>query len=160
VDVKRLEEAYFQTRVLGRKQYESVLRLLAVFAQHLAAMSNQLMMARANPDEPMIAKAKIYIAENQGSLLQMKQVAQSTNTSAFHFCKKFKKATGLTFTEYLARVRVERVKNMLQNPHLRISEAAYEAGFQSLSQFGRVFRKIVGESPSRWRDKLVRHSAA
>ena len=40
------------------------------------------------------------------------------------------------------------------NPHVRISEAAFAAGFQSLSQFNRVFRRIVGESPSVWRDRL------
>jgi len=74
--------------------------------------------------------------------------------SAFYFCKIFKKATGLTFTDYLARVRVEKVKNLLLNPHRRVSEAAYEAGFQSLSQFNRVFRRIAGESPSIYREKL------
>src|SRR5688572_491095 len=42
VDVKRLEEAYFQTRVVSKKQYESIVRLLTIFAQHLATLSNQL----------------------------------------------------------------------------------------------------------------------
>jgi len=76
------------------------------------------------------------------------------NMSAFYFCKTFKKATGMTFTDYLARVRVEKVKNLLLNPNKRVSEAAYEAGFQSLSQFNRVFRRIGGESPSTYRDRL------
>jgi AraC-like DNA-binding protein len=76
------------------------------------------------------------------------------NMSAFYFCKMFKKATGMTFTDYLARVRVEKVKNLLLNPHKRVSEAAYEAGFQSLSQFNRVFRRIAGESPSAYRERL------
>jgi AraC-like DNA-binding protein len=40
------------------------------------------------------------------------------------------------------------------NPHKRISEAAFEAGFQSLSQFNRVFRKVAGESPTTYRDRL------
>jgi AraC-like DNA-binding protein len=51
-------------------------------------------------------------------------------------------------------VRVETVKQLLLNPHKRVSEAAYEAGFQSLSQFNRVFRRIVGEAPSDYRDGL------
>ena len=78
--------------------------------------------------------------------------------SAFYFCKTFKKATGMTFTDYLARVRIEKVKNLLLNPHKRVSEAAYEAGFQSLSQFNRVFRRIAGESPTVYRERL--HGAA
>jgi len=40
------------------------------------------------------------------------------------------------------------------NPHKRISEAAFEAGFQSLSQFNRVFRKVAGEAPTAYRDRI------
>jgi len=160
VDVKRLEEAYFQTRVLKRSQYEAILRLLAIFAKHLAALSNQLMLTSSAAEEPMIAKAKIFITEHQAEEFGLREVAQSANSSAFYFCKKFKQATGLTFTDYLGRVRIERVKNLLQNPHKRISEAAYESGFQSLSQFNRVFKKIVGEPPTVWREKMLRVSAA
>lgn len=154
IDVKRLEEAYFQTRVLERAQYESVIRLLAIFAQHLSALSNQLMISAEQPDSPMIARAKSFIAENQDEDLSLRQVASAVNSSAFYFCKMFKQATGLTFTDYLARVRVEKVKNLLLNPHKRISEAAFESGFQSLSQFNRVFKKITGEAPTDWREKL------
>jgi AraC-like DNA-binding protein/ligand-binding sensor protein len=160
VDVKRLEEAYFQTRVLDRKQYEAVLRLLAIFAQHLSALSNQLMVTNEKPESPMITKAKLFITAHHGEEISLRQVSSSVNTSAFYFCKMFKQATGLTFTDYLARVRIEKVKNLLQNPHKRISEAAFEAGFQSLSQFNRVFRKIAGEAPTVWRAKLHRTSAA
>jgi len=155
-DLKSLEEAYFQTRVLDKTQYESVLRLLTIFAQHLASLSNQLMVAAKQSESPMVSRAKVYIAEHQDEQLSLRQVAGSVNTSAFYFCKMFKQATGLTFTDYLARVRIEKVKNLLMNPHKRISEAAYEAGFQSLSQFNRVFRKIAGEAPTLWREKLQR----
>jgi AraC-like DNA-binding protein/ligand-binding sensor protein len=159
-DLKRLEEAYFQTRVLEKKQYEAVLRLLTIFAQHLATLSNELMVSAKQAESPMITRAKVFIAEHQHEEMSLRQVAGAVNTSAFYFCKMFKQATGLTFTDYLARVRIEKVKNLLLNPHKRISEAAYEAGFQSLSQFNRVFRKIAGEAPTTWRDKLQRRSSA
>ncbi len=154
VDVKRLEEAYFQTRVVTKKQYESILRLLTIFAQHLSSLSNQLLVRQEAVESPVIARARSFIDEHQTEDLSLSQVAQAVNMSAFYFCKTFKKATGMTFTDYLARVRVEKVKNLLLNPHKRVSEAAYEAGFQSLSQFNRVFRKIAGESPSRYRQRL------
>ena len=154
MDVKRLEEAYFQTRVINSKQYESIVRLLTIFAQHLAALSNQLMMQGAAAEAPAITKVRHFIAERHAEELSLTEVAQSVNMSAFYFCKTFKKATGMTFTDYLARVRVEKVKNLLLNPHNRVSEAAYEAGFQSLSQFNRVFRRVAGESPTVYRDRL------
>lgn len=154
VDLKQLEEAYFQSRVITRKQYESILRLLTIFAQHLSALSNQLMVEEASAESPAISKARTYIAERHAEELSLTEVARSVNMSAFYFCKTFKKATGMTFTDYLARVRVEKVKNLLLNPHKRVSEAAYEAGFQSLSQFNRVFRRIAGLSPTTYRDQL------
>lgn len=150
-DVKRLEEAYFQTRVLEKKQYEAVLRLLAIFAQHLSTMSNQLMVAADKVESPMVTRAKLYITEHQHEELSLSQVAGAVNTSAFYFCKMFKQATGLTFTDYVARVRVEKIKNLLINPHKRISEAACETGFQSLPQFNRVFRRVSGQAPPVWR---------
>lgn len=160
VDVQQLQEAYFQTRVVTRKHYESILRLLAIFAQHLSAVSNQLMVQGAAAEPPAIAKARVLISERHADEISLSEVAQAVNMSAFYFCKSFKKATGMTFTDYLARVRVEKVKNLLLNPHKRVSEAAYEAGFQSLSQFNRVFRRVAGESPSVYRERLHGGAAA
>ncbi|MFM8337503.1 MAG: helix-turn-helix domain-containing protein, partial [Opitutaceae bacterium] len=153
-DVKRLEEAYFQTRVVPKRHYDSILRLLTIFAQHLAAVSNQLMVQGASAEAPAITRARRLIVERHTDELSLGEVARSVNMSAFYFCKSFKKATGMTFTDYLARVRVEKVRNLLLNPHKRISEAAYEAGFQSLSQFNRVFRRVAGEAPTAYRTRL------
>jgi len=154
VDLRKLEEAYFQTRVINPKQYESVIHLLTIFAQHLALVSNQLLVHRANSEPPAITKAKQFIEEHQADEISLGDVAKAVNTSTFYFCKMFKKATGLNFTDYLSRVRVEKAKNLLLNPNMRISEVAFASGFQSLSHFNRVFRRIAGESPTRYREKL------
>ena len=159
VDLKRVEEAYFQTRVLTKPQYESLLRLLSIFAQHLAALSNQLIVQEEKSESPQVTRAKVFITEHQGEDLSLSEVARSVNMSAFYFCKVFKQATGLTFTDFLARIRVEKVKNLLLDPHKRISEVAFAAGFQSLSQFNRVFRKIAGEAPTTYRLRMPRTAA-
>ncbi|MFA5057434.1 MAG: PocR ligand-binding domain-containing protein [Opitutaceae bacterium] len=160
VDLKRVEEAYFQTRVLTKPQYESILRLLTIFAQHLASLSNQLIVQEEKAESPQITRAKAFISEHQGDDLTLSEVARTVNMSAFYFCKMFRQATGLTFTDYLARIRVEKVKNLLLDPHKRISEVAFAAGFQSLSQFNRVFRKVAGEPPTAYRDRVQRTVAA
>ena len=160
VDLKRVEEAYFQTRVLTKPQYESILRLLTILAQHRAALSNQLIVQEEKAESPQIARAKGFINEHQGEDLSLSAVARAVNMSAFYFCKVFKQATGLTFTDYLARIRIEKVKNLLLDPHKRISEVAFAAGFQSLSQFNRVFRKIAGEAPTAYRERIHKTAAA
>ncbi len=153
-DLRQLKAAYFATRVLAQRQYESVVSLLAVFAQHLSAISNQVMVQEAAIEPPVITRARTYIAEHHGEALALRDVARAVNLSMFYFCKVFRQTTGLTFTEYLARHRIERVKGLLLNPHMRVSEAAFAAGFQSLSQFNRLFRRIVGESPRDYREHL------
>ena len=99
----------------------------------------------------MITRAKEFIGKNQSDALSLGQVARAVNTSTFYFCKMFKKATGLTFTEYLSQVRISKAKNLLLNPNLRISEIAYDIGYQSLTHFNRTFHRIVGQSPTAYR---------
>jgi AraC-like DNA-binding protein len=156
VDATALKEAYFGTQNVSKHRHESAVSLLVIFAQHLSSLSNQLMVREAAAESPTVARARAYISEHLSEEISLSLVARAAAMSAFYFCKVFKKETGLTFTEYLARLRVETVKKMLLNPHKRISEAAYDAGFQSLSQFNRVFRHFVGETPSDYREALHR----
>jgi YesN/AraC family two-component response regulator len=160
VDAKELREAYFHTRVLSPKQYESVQQLLKIFAQHLSIVANQVVFRRENSEPPIISRAREFIAANYAEDLSLATVAKAVHMSTFYFCKQFKKATGLNFTNYLGRVRVEQAKERLLNPHVRISEVAYEVGFQSLTHFNRVFRKLTGESPSAYRAHLPLAQAA
>jgi AraC-like DNA-binding protein len=156
-DAEKLRAAYFDTRVLKSRQHESVVRLLTIFAEHLSLVSNQIVVREQNAEPPVIARAKQFIVEHQTEELSLEQVAKSVNTSKFYFCKIFKKATGINFTDYLSRVRTERAKNLLLNPNLRVSEIAYEVGFQSLTHFNRVFKRILGSSPTHYREQLSRN---
>jgi AraC-like DNA-binding protein/ligand-binding sensor protein len=154
LDRKNIAAAFKRSRVVARAQYDSILKLLTIFAQQLATLSNQLMMKQSRAEAPVIIRARAYIAAHLAENISLTQVSQAVGMSTFYFCKNFKKGTGLNFTEYLSRQRVESVKQLLLNPYKRVSEAAYEAGFQSLSQFNRVFHRIAGESPSHYRDQL------
>src|SRR5688500_16033089 len=153
-DATELHAAFFQTRVLTKAHYDATLRLLASFAQHLSLIANELMITQTVVEPPAVTKARAFIAEHLGEDLSLEQVARAAGMSAFYFCKVFKAATGVTFTDYVSRTRVEKTKQLLLNPNTRVSEAAYEAGFQSLSQFNRVFRRVEGQSPSAYRAHL------
>ncbi len=157
VDVDRatLRQAYFATRVVPTRQHEAVIKLLTVFAQHLSMLSNQVVVQHEHAEPPVITRAKEYIQEHQTENLRLGHVAKACNTSTFYFCKMFKKVTGINFTDYLSRVRIEKSKNLLLNPNLRVSEIAFEVGFQSLTHFNRVFKKILGQSPTEYRAQLL-----
>jgi AraC-like DNA-binding protein/ligand-binding sensor protein len=155
VDLKRLEEAYFNTRVLSRPQYEALIRLLAIFAKHLGECAAALAL-EAHPEEPSaIARARTFIAEHAQDDLSLAAVAQAVNMSASYFSEKFKEITGLNFVTYVARTRIEKARNLLHNPNLRISEIAFDVGFQSLSQFNRAFKQVTGKAPGEYRQSLA-----
>ncbi len=155
VDRELLRQAYFGTKVVPQKQHEAVVKLLTIFAQHLSMLSNQVVVQQENAEPPVITRAKEYIQEHQTENLRLGHVARACNTSTFYFCKMFKKVTGINFTDYLSRVRIEKSKNLLLNPNLRVSEIAFEVGFQSLTHFNRVFKKILGQSPTEYRAQLL-----
>jgi AraC-like DNA-binding protein/ligand-binding sensor protein len=150
-----VQSAYFGTKVLSAKQYDSMVKLLSIFAEHISMVSNQIVFQQKNSEPPAIARAKEFIDKNHEEDISLGLVAKAVNTSTFHFCKMFKKATGLHFTDYVSRVRTEKAKNLLLNPNLRISEIAYQVGFQSLTHFNRVFKRIMGQSPTEYRGQLT-----
>ena len=83
--------------------------------------------------------------------MSLAQVAAAAHVSPFHFCRVFRAATGVTFTEYVSRLRVERAKTLLADASVRVSEVAYATGFGSISQFNTVFRQCVGKTPTQYR---------
>ena len=92
--------------------------------------------------------------DHSGDELSLGAVARIVNMSASYFSETFKQATGMNFVEYVSRTRVEKARNLLLNPNRRVSEVAFEVGFQSLSQFNRAFRKVAGQSPREYRAEL------
>jgi len=157
-DLHKLDDAYFHTQVLTPKAYQSMVRLLEVFSQHLSLAIDQIVVQQENEEPPLIKKAKQFIEDRQTDDISTRDVAKVVNVSTFYFCKLFKKATGLTFTEYLSQVRISKAKNLLLNPNLRISEIAYDIGYQSLTHFNRTFHRIVGQSPTAYRKAVSKGS--
>src|SRR6267378_5516455 len=111
---------------------------------------------RLDQREPYrVRVARTFISNHRADDINLADVARATHVSTFYLCKIFKKATGLTFIEYRNRLRIESAKKMLLNPNLNVSEIAYSVGFQSLTQFNRLFRRVVGMAPTRFRCQLA-----
>ena len=104
---------------------------------------------RAEPVE--IWKARKFIHEHSDDELSLTKVAKFSNISGNHLSEKFKEVTGINFVDYIPRIRVGKAHDLLENSNLRISEIAFAVGFQSLSQFNRVFKKLTRKSPTQFR---------
>ena len=102
--------------------------------------------------EPVaIWKARKFIKEHSGEELSLTKVAKAVGINANYLSENFRRVTGINFVEYLARTRFATSCDLLRNGNIRISEIAFATGFQSLSQFNRVFKRFSGQSPTRYR---------
>lgn len=157
---KTLRETYFQTRTVEPERYTSMITLLESFANQLGHHAESLAIIEEGSEPAAIAKTRKYIHEHLDSRLPLGTVARVAGLSESHFCRLFKDATGLTLTDYVNRCRVEWAKKELLRPEMRVSEIAFLVGYQSLSQFNRSFARIVGTSPTRWRQEKIRRAAS
>ncbi len=106
----------------------------------------------SNGAEPVeIWRARNFIHQHFDEELSLTRVANFVNISANYLSEKFKCVTGINFVDYVARTRIEKACDLLRNSNSRVSEIAFEVGFQSLSQFNRVFKKLIGKSPTAYR---------
>ncbi|NNE90292.1 MAG: helix-turn-helix domain-containing protein [Verrucomicrobiales bacterium] len=152
-DVESLREKWEEGRVLSTEEYEGLITILAAFALQLSDVLNRLLIEDANSEPDVVVRAKRFVNANLEEKIRLEEVAQHVGVSSFYFCKVFKQATGMTLTEYVNRRRVEWAKRLLLNPQARVTEVAFDVGYQSLSQFNRSFLKYVGISPTRFREK-------
>jgi AraC-like DNA-binding protein/ligand-binding sensor protein len=149
-----LENAYFKSRVVSEKQFQAILGLLQIFAGLVAQYASGCMLEQAD-DEPLaVRQAKAFAQTRATERITMQDAAHHVHLSSCYFCKMFKRTASVTFTEYLSRVRVEKAKSLLGNASARITEVAFNAGFECIPHFNRVFRRYTGVSPTQYRASL------
>ena len=118
-----------------------------------AEVGNATCRSRAEP--VAIWKARKYIDEHSREELSLTRVAKAVNMNANYLSENFKQVTGIKFVDYVAHARFKNACDLLRNSPLRISEIAFAVGFQSLSQFNRVFKRFSDKSPTQYRAAVV-----
>jgi two-component system, response regulator YesN len=112
------------------------------------------------PDKDYFAKAKIdlalqYIQEHCTQNISRKAVAKLAACSPSHLSHIFSQLTGHTFTEYVLKQRMEKAKELLRKTSPRISDVAYEVGYDDPNYFSYAFKKVVGVSPFQYRKRIA-----
>ncbi len=154
----RRAEAHLDRPAIGRllgptlriapDRIEAGLRVLAAGIQRIASRLGAQAEAGAHVLPGLVVRAvreihrRAFVED-----LDLEDLAEACGVSPSHLSRVFHQATGLTFREYLARLRAERAYDLLLLRGKSITDIAFEAGFQSLSQFNRTLRKVYGQSP-------------
>ena len=154
VDRQEAARHYNETPVVQSGEYQATIRMLQFFADQLGVLANQILLQEQSAEPTQITRARQYIEANSQEDLSLADVARQAGMSDFYFCKMFKKVTRVNFARYVSCIRVEKAKKLLLNLNYRISEIAFEIGFQSLTHFNRVFKDIAGQSPTEYRRHL------
>ena len=94
-----------------------------------------------------IVQAKLFIDSKYADKIDLDNISDEAYFSKFHFIRLFKKIYGKTPHQYLTFVRIEKATQLLRTDK-PVTEVCYAVGFDSLSSFGSLFKRIVGVSPS------------
>ncbi|MGM9987559.1 MAG: helix-turn-helix domain-containing protein [Bacillaceae bacterium] len=92
-----------------------------------------------------------YIHENYHQSISVKELATITHYSEYHFVRFFKQEVGMTCTEYINSIRLNRAANLLINTNAPILTIAYEVGFENISYFIKKFKEKYEMTPSHYR---------
>ncbi len=154
IDGRDLETWLAHTPVVPAETLRAYMRMVHRAAKQIALKITDQLVNPAVAMPPSVIKACGYIhAHALVDDIHLGEVARHCCLSEGHLSRLFHHATGLTFREYLTQVRLEHAKSLLIHSGKSVTEIGYESGFQSLSQFHRVFRKVYGASPGEMRSK-------
>jgi YesN/AraC family two-component response regulator len=94
-----------------------------------------------------------YIYININKYITLDETSEFFNISPFYLSKIFKKETGLNFTEYISITKINISKKLLINTDMQIVNIAIDLGYNEANYFSKVFKKIVGKSPTAYRQE-------
>lgn len=132
----------------------SMQEALDSFEMRLRRMANGLKASRSGHFKDPMEEAKAYIDSRLSQEISLEQVAGMVGLTPTYFSALFKKLTNQTFVQYRINKRMEKAKELLSIPHIRIVDVAAEVGYEDYPHFTKTFKKIVGVSPSEYRSGL------
>lgn len=104
-----------------------------------------------NSYKSIISESVKYIDENFSTDLKLKDVADAVGYSRSRFSYLFKSVSGQTFIEYLNKVRINKAVQLLNNTDKSITDISYEVGFNTISNFNKTFKHLMGKTPRSYR---------
>ncbi len=152
------------------KRYETNDALFDVFAlysditcfpiwdkeQKIAYVVNIFITKSLYQGRPDIARAKEYMDRYWQEEFDLTKVAESVNLSIYHFARLFKKHTGETPYSHYKKIKVGKLKEKLRDKNLSISEVYAACGVDYSGSFAKIFKEIVGMSPSEYRESTIK----
>lgn len=146
-----------ETNYNGCRLYaESLLNSLCFHLLHKYATTKPLIEEYKDGLAPYKLKQVLnLIGDCLSAEITIEEMANQIDLSPSHFARQFKKSTGLTPHQYVTQQRINRVKLLLKERKLSITDIAYECGFTHQSHMGKAFKRHMGVTPKQYRNKIL-----
>jgi AraC family transcriptional regulator len=128
--------------------------LAAHISRHYASSAPTPHPAQGALSVHQLRKALEFIREHLGEDLPLASIAKAAGLSPFHFARRFRQSTGIAPHQFLIHQRVNRARHLLVHSPATLAEIAHQCGFCDQSHLTNHFRRIVGVTPRRYRDRV------
>jgi AraC-like DNA-binding protein len=133
------------------KLRELLVRVMQTQARTLLLSQNQTLIHHSR-----LALAVDYIQNHLHERISIDDLCKKSCMSKPHFFRSFKQELGLTPIEFINQARIDKARQLLENPSLSISDVCFQSGFSSVAYFDRVFKQMVGECPKQYQSARKR----
>ena len=123
---------------------------------HFRLASSSFAKVAESSESRRVRKVEAYIRAHYAEELRLEQLSKMVVMSPSAFSRFFKQRTGKTLAEFIVDIRLGHAARMLIDTITPVSEVAYICGFNTLSNFNRLFRNRKGCSPSEFRERYVK----
>jgi AraC family transcriptional regulator len=125
-----------------------VSKLLGSYSAHAKDMAR---MRRHGLSEFQLRRVHDFVNAHIGYPISLPSLARAAGLSRMHFAAQFRRSTGLSPHDYVLRERVRKAQQILSETRISVLQTALSVGFHTQSHFSTVFKRIVGDTPARWR---------
>ncbi|GAA4058912.1 hypothetical protein GCM10022410_02620 [Amphibacillus indicireducens] len=108
-----------------------------------------------NLESDVIKQIKQYIIDHSSEEISLDLLADRVGLSTIYISKMFKEKLGINYIDFLTECRIEKAKELIQNPEKSIKEISYDVGYHDPNYFSKVFKKTTGISPMTFRERVL-----
>ncbi|MEG0565849.1 MAG: response regulator [Hungatella sp.] len=127
--------------------FNSLADILAWLQSFCDKLCKLLLDRRETRSDKLIEMTKRYVAEHYEEKLSLTEIADALNISSGHLSNTFKKFTGSTLSDYIAEIKIDHAKDLIDTHQYLMYEISDKLGFDNPYYFSKVFKKIAGVSP-------------
>ncbi|MEN8907046.1 MAG: response regulator [Clostridiales bacterium] len=125
------------------------------FREKMGTIAHEFKKLKENNLSAIIKKSLKYIDENYNKDISLEEISKYLSISPHYFSKLFKDETAHNFVEYVTSLKMKQAKILLEEGNLSVKEICFNIGYKDPNYFSRIFKKILGLSPSEYKEYIV-----